>query len=111
MSTLGGDDLKRHPELAILTALDRQLPLVVETLTVIHGGGPDSRALHCARDLARAVRELQRRIAAYGDVIRVAPASTHPSQAPSGTPAKKPIDEAREAAPTAEPRRGTRRNR
>jgi hypothetical protein len=64
--TPGSPQLRQHPQLAALAALDHQLRLVVRSLTVAHKGQADDHpVLHQARGIASVARTLQAQIEAY----------------------------------------------
>jgi hypothetical protein len=62
--------LRQHPQLAALAAIDHQLRLVVGVLASAHEGQADGRPeLHQARSIARVARLLQHQINAYRQLL------------------------------------------
>lgn len=71
MSALTPDQLREHPQLALLTTLLSQLAVVEPMLAAVHAGGDTSATSDLARSLVRVVRILQMQVESYRQLLVV----------------------------------------
>ena len=69
MSALTPDQLREHPQLAVLTTLLSQLAVVEPTLAAVHAGGDTSAPADLARSVVRVVRILQMQVESYRQLL------------------------------------------
>lgn len=72
--------LREHPELAILVALDHQLVIAVEALAARHRDAADSPLLHQARAIAHVARVLGHQLDAYRELVASPTTASSPSK-------------------------------
>jgi hypothetical protein len=84
MSALTQEQLREHPQLAVLTTLLSQLAVVEPMLAAVHAGGDTSPSSDLARSLVRVVRILHMQVDSYRQLLVVPeakPAARPPARA------------------------------
>ena len=71
MSALTQEQLREHPQIAVLTTLQSQLAVVEPMLAAVHAGGDTSATSDLARSLVRVVRILKMQVESYCQLLVV----------------------------------------